>query len=176
MTRLFFILIIMGLMISVNGQYLKNLEGQPFSNEALQITLYNTQGDQTTLGAVLEKLKGNIVFIDIWASWCRACIVEADYTREIQKDYKESPIVYLFLSSDVDYKLWLKGLSAINLDGNHYRIDPAFKKTIQNFLKIKGIPYYVLLNKEGNIYDAKAPWPHLPKIRSELDMLLNVSK
>ena len=162
--------------LQIKSQYLKNLTGQPLSDEVLQIVLYNTKGEKTSMGDVLEKLKGSIVYIDIWASWCKACILESEYTKEIQKDYKDKKIAFLFLSSDTDYKQWLKGLSVINLDGNHYRIDPENKKTIQNFFKIRGIPYYILLTDQGNIYDAKAPWPHIQKMRNELDMLLSISK
>jgi thiol-disulfide isomerase/thioredoxin len=160
----------------IKSQYLKNLTGQPLSDEVLQIVLYDTKGEKTSMGDVLEKLKGNIIYMDIWASWCKACIVESEYTKEIQKDYKDKKIAFLFLSSDTDYKQWLKGLSVINLEGSHYRIDPENKKTIQSFFKIRGIPYYVLLTNQGNIFDAKAPWPHLPKMRSELDMILSISK
>jgi thiol-disulfide isomerase/thioredoxin len=158
------------------GQSLKNLSGQPFPEEILKSVVYNTKGQSTTLGHVLDSLKGNVVMIDFWASWCRACITESEFTKKIQKDYKEQKIVFLFLSTDTDYKQWLRGLAVINLDGVHFRIDPAWKKGIQDLLKIRGIPYYVLLDHENKIYDPKAPWPHLQKLRNELDMLLSLMK
>jgi thiol-disulfide isomerase/thioredoxin len=158
------------------GQPLKNLSGQPFPEEILKSVVYNTRCQETTLGQVLDSLKGNAILIDFWASWCKACITESEFTKEIQKDYKEEKIKFLFLSTDTDYKQWLRGLSVINLDGVHYRIDPANKKGIQDYLKIRGIPYYVLLDHENKIYDPKAPWPHLQKLRNELDMLLSLMK
>lgn len=162
--------------LKMNGQPLKNLSGQTFPVEILKSVLYDTRGQVTTLGHVLDSLKGNIIFIDFWASWCKACITESEYTKEVQKDYKEEKIAFLFLSTDTDYKQWLRGLTVINLDGVHYRIDPQWKKGIQDLFKIRGIPYYVLLDHENKIYDPKAPWPHLQKLRNELDMMLSLMK
>lgn len=161
---------------AANAQHQKNLSGQPFSDEVLQSVLYNTRGNQTTLGQVIDSLKGKAILIDFWASWCKACITEAPFTKKLQQDYKDQKIVFLFLSTDTDYKQWLRGLTVINLDGEHYRIDPSSKKKIQEFLKIRGIPYFVLLDHDGNIYDPKAPWPHVPKLKNTIDMLLSLSK
>ncbi len=169
---LFFVCLFFGLM--VRGQSQKNMEGQPFSEKVLKSILYNTRGQQTTLGHVIDSLKGNAILIDFWASWCKACITEAPYTKELLQDYKNQKIVFLFLSTDSDHKQWLRGLSAINLDGIHFRIDPASKKSIQDFLKIRGIPYYVLLDNQGHIYDPKAPWPHVEKLKNTIDILLKL--
>jgi thiol-disulfide isomerase/thioredoxin len=172
-----FLAVVLVLAISgkISAQYYKTIEGQPFSDEVLRSVVYNTKGDSSSLANVIQSLNGKIVFIDFWASWCKACIIESEYTKKIQQDFKDKDIAFLFLSTDTNYKLWLRGLSEINLDGYHYRIEPMSKKNIQNFLKIKGIPYYVLLTNEGKIYDAKAPWPHLKKMRDEIDRLLSIS-
>jgi thiol-disulfide isomerase/thioredoxin len=162
--------------VQLEAQYLRSLEGQPFPEVVLNSVLYKTNGDKTSLAEVIDGLKGKCILIDFWASWCKGCIAEAEYTQKIQSDYKEAKISFLFLSTDTEHKLWLRGLPEINLDGNHYRIEPDSKKDIQNFLKIRGIPYYVLLDNDGNIYDAKAPWPHLQKLRDEIDRLLSITR
>jgi len=175
MKQIFTLGLLLVLATQSESQHIKNIEGLPFSDEVLNSVLYTTKGDSTSLAYVISGLSGKIVFLDFWASWCKACLVESEYTKKIQQEYKDKPITFLFLSTDTNYKLWLKGLSDINLDGSHYRIKPESKKNIQNYLKIKGIPYYVLLDKDGKIYDGKAPWPHLQKMRDEINMLLSIS-
>jgi thiol-disulfide isomerase/thioredoxin len=174
MRYLLFISVFLSCSGFVKSQYLKNLSGQAFTEEVLESVLYTTKGEKTSLGQVLDSLKGKIVLIDFWASWCRTCVGEAPHILRLQKEYAGKKLAFLFLSTDIDYKQWLKGLSVINLDGFHYRIDPESKKNIQNYLKIRGIPYFVLLDKESKIYDPKAPWPHIEKLKNELDMLLNL--
>lgn len=121
---------------------------------------------------MLDELKGNDVLIDFWASWCKTCAREMEYTLDLQKNFEGKPIVFLFISTDTDYKQWLLGLGRVNVPGKHYRIDESSKKQIKEFLKIKGIPYYVLLDKESYIFDPKASWPHLEKLKNEIDQLL----
>jgi thiol-disulfide isomerase/thioredoxin len=156
------------------GQYLKSIEGQAFPEHILQSVLYNTSGKETTLGAVLDGQKGNTILIEFWASWCKACLSQAESMKKIHQDYKNKKLVFLYLSTDTEFKQWIRGLSNLNLDGLHYRIDEESKKGIQNYLKIKGVPYYLLLNKDGHVFNAKMPWPHLQKFRDALDMLLHL--
>ncbi|MDF1546779.1 MAG: TlpA disulfide reductase family protein [Bacteroidales bacterium] len=159
---------------NLQAQYLKNLQGQPFSDEVLGSTLYTTDGKSSTFAKVLDTQKGNIILVDFWASWCGTCIKEMEFTRKLQKEYKGKKVTFMFLSTDVDYKKWIRGLATINMEGVHYRIDEASKPAIKEFLKIRGIPYYVLLDKEGQIYDPKAPWPHQEKLKNSIDLLLEL--
>ena len=174
MKNFFTILISVGFFINTNAQYLKNLQGQPFSDEVLGSVLYDTKGKSTTLANVLDGLKGNIVLIDFWASWCGTCQREMPYSKELQKQYKGKKVAFLFLSTDIDYKKWIRGLATINIEGHHYRIDVESKKAIKEFLKIRGIPYYVILDKSSHIYDPKAKWPHQEKLKNSMDLLLQV--
>ena len=49
--------------------------------------------DGKTVG--LEALKGKVVFINFWASWCPPCLEEARELETIWKDLKESDVVFL---------------------------------------------------------------------------------
>jgi len=170
----FAILISVVFCMNANSQYLKNLQGQPFSDEVLESVIYDTKGQSTTLANVLHKLKGNIVLIDFWASWCKTCQREMPYSKQLQKGYEEEKVAFLFLSTDTDYKKWIRGLATINIEGHHYRIDVESKKAIKEFLKIRGIPYYVILDKSSHIYDPKAKWPHHVKLKNSIDLLLQI--
>lgn len=174
MKRFIIIFFIFLLVQNTHAQYLKNLQGQPFSDEVLGSKLFNSAGKSTTLAEVLQGLKGNIILVDFWASWCGTCIREMPYSKELQKYYKGKNVVFLYLSTDTDYKQWLRGLGIINIEGQHYRIDEPSKKAIKEFLKIRGIPYFVILDREGNIYDAKALWPHQEKLKNSIDLLLEL--
>ncbi len=153
---------------------MKNLQGQPFSDEVLASVLYNTKGEETSLSKVLDGLKGNIVLINFWASWCGTCKREFPHLIDLQKKYTGKKVVFLFLSTDTDYKKWIRGLATINVDGLHYRIDVNSKPSIKNFLKIRGIPYYVILDKSNHIYDPKAKWPHQEKLKNSIDLILKI--
>jgi len=174
MKYLIFILLLLNTALSSDAQNLKSLKGNAFSEEVLNSVLYKTNLEKTTLRDVIAECKGNAILVDFWASWCGTCAREMEYSKDLQKKYQGQKIVFMFLSTDTDYKQWLLGLGRINIDGKHYRIDEPSKKTIKAFLKIKGIPYYVLLDKEGYIFDPKASWPHLENLTNTIDNLLKL--
>lgn len=156
------------------GQNLKSLKGNKFTDEILSTVLFTTSGEKTNLGKVIEELNGNAVLVDFWASWCKTCAREMEYSKKLQDEFKGKKITFLFLSTDTDYKQWLLGLGRIDIDGRHYRIDEPSKKKIKEYFKIKGIPYYILLDKEGYIFDPKASWPHQETLKNEIDLLLSL--
>lgn len=174
MKYIYTVLLVIAFSISLKAQYYKNIQGQPFSSEVLDSELYSTDEKKTSLNVVLDSLKGNIVLIDFWASWCKTCHREMPYLKKLQKSYENEKIEYLFLSTDTEYKKWIRGLANINMKGHHYRIDVASKKDIQDYLKIRGIPFYVILDKSGNIYDPKAKWPHSEKLKNTIDLLIKL--
>jgi len=173
--KYFLAILFFGISFLAEAQSLKGLKGNLLSNEVLNSVLYTTKQEKTTLREVLAQLKGNAVLIDFWASWCKTCAREMEFSKEMEKNYKGQKIVFLFLSTDTDYKQWLLGLGRVNIEGKHYRIEETSKKEIKNYFKIKGIPYYVLLDKEGYIYDPKASWPHLEALKNEIDKLLQLN-
>jgi thiol-disulfide isomerase/thioredoxin len=156
------------------AQSVNSLKGNKLSDDLLNSILYKTNEEKTTLREVLEELKGNAILVDFWASWCKTCAREMDYSKELEKYFESKKIVFLFLSTDTDYKQWLLGLGRINIAGKHYRIDEPSKKRIKEYFKIKGIPYYVLLDKEGYIFDPKASWPHVERLKNEIELLLSL--
>lgn len=64
---------------------------------APNFTLEDRNGDSVSL----TDLRGKLVFIDVWASWCNPCIAEIPYFKELQKDYQESNIHFVSISMDM---------------------------------------------------------------------------
>lgn len=104
MKKVLIAILILSTSLQINAQYLKNLQGQPFSDEVLKSILYDTKGVSTSLEKVLDGVKGNIVLINFWASWCGTCKREMPYVKELQKEFKGKKVAFLFLSTDTDYK------------------------------------------------------------------------
>ena len=134
-----------------------------------QVTLYRTDGSRTTLGTVLDSLAGRVVFIDFWASWCGPCLREMPFSKELQQHFAGRKVAFLYLSTNSDRGSWLKGMERIGMPGHHYRIEPLEKNRFKKYFRIPGIPYYVILGRQGKVFLADAPWPHDKQCRKKIE-------
>ncbi len=115
---------------------------------APEISLPNT--DNKTVK--LSSLKGKVVLIDFWASWCGPCRKENPNVVKLYKKYKSSGFEILSVSLDQDPVAWKK---AIKDDGliwpNHVSDLMGWQTPLTQQYGFNSIPYTVLVNKEGNI-------------------------
>lgn len=126
-----------------------------FSNEALSEELYTINGATTTFEKVLKKQLGKKMVIDIWASWCRDCLVSLPRTKMLQEKYPE--VTFLFLSVDKNKNAWKNGIKKHNITGLHYNLPQGMDDgKLVNFLNLGWIPRYLVIDENGKIALFKA--------------------
>ena len=118
----------------------------------------------------LSDFKGKYVYIDIWATWCGPCQREIPHLQKLEEKYHGKDIYFVSISCDNYKKAWwnrwwavVKGIQF------HFGNGDAFK----NDYMIKGIPRFILLDKEGKIISVDMSRPSDPKTIAKLDELLN---
>lgn len=107
-----------------------------------------------TLGQTfqIDSLRGKIVLIDVWATWCVACRAQIPDLRQVYKKYHGKGFEIIGIAIDDDKKKWLE---AIAKDKQAWPQFSEFKKLSQTkFMQrffLYGIPVNYLLDGEGNI-------------------------
>jgi thiol-disulfide isomerase/thioredoxin len=69
----------------------------------------NLKGDSVSLSS----LKGKILYIDFWATWCKPCIEEFPYSKKLMQSIPskfQKDIAFLFISVDDTEELWKRVL------------------------------------------------------------------
>ena len=125
-----------------------------FSDEALQDEFISINQQELTLSSILTKHKGEKILIDIWASWCRDCIVTLPELKKLQN---ENPDVhFVFLSLDKSKERWARAIDLLKIKGDHYYMKTGKKGALGKFLNLWWIPRYVAVNEFGEITLFKA--------------------
>lgn len=130
-----------------------------------------------------DRFEGKTVFVDIWGTTCKPCLMEFDYADELKEKYKNKPVDFLYLCSvdRVDHRVrWKDIIQKKQLRGYHVMIDAALYGKIWNDDlgdKIKNkfwIPhYFILKNGEIVVYKA-APPSSKEKLYNQIDSVLSL--
>ena len=125
-----------------------------FSKEVLNDTFITLDGDDIQFKNVLARHQGKQVVINVWASWCKDCIVGLPDLKALQEEFKKADFV--FLSVDRNEEVWKRSLKKYDLQGDHYFIPDGQKGVFGDFLNSNWIPRYMVIDKQGNIKLFKA--------------------
>ncbi len=100
----------------------------------------------------LSDLKGKVVLIDFWASWCGPCRRENPNVVNLFKKYNKDGFEVYSVSLDKTAEPWLK---AIQTDGliwkNHVSDLKGWQNEAAKAYGVNSIPYTMLIDKEGKI-------------------------
>ena len=120
-----------------------------FSEAALNDEFTTLNGDSILFKTILENHKGNTVFIDVWASWCKDCLESLPSVKALQA--KHSEVDFVYLSLDKTQKAWKKGVDRLEIKGDHYLMQSGWKGAMGTFLDLDWIPRYMIIDKQGTI-------------------------
>ncbi|MBK7030654.1 MAG: TlpA family protein disulfide reductase [Bacteroidales bacterium] len=117
----------------------------------------------------LSSLRGKVVLIDFWASWCGPCRKENPNVVKAYAKYKEKGFEVFSVSLDKDRESWLKAIATDKLVWpNHVSDLKYWKSAGAAAYGVTAIPFTVLIDKEGKIVAKKLRGEELEKKLSEL--------
>lgn len=96
----------------------------------------------------LKDFKGKYTFVNFWASWCVPCIKNIPEFEKFKELYKDQKINFVSISIDKSQENWQNSLVLNKLTGINL-IDP--EGILKSFYKIQGIPFYVIIDPDGNL-------------------------
>lgn len=128
----------------------------------------DTKGKQVSL----NDLKGKVVYIDVWATWCGPCKTEIPHLEKLQESFHDQPVAFVSVSIDQNKAAWSKMIKEKNLTGTQLIADKAGNSQICKDYKIQGIPRFILIDQAGNIVNAQEDRPSRGTVKGKIDDLL----
>ncbi len=100
----------------------------------------------------LDDLRGNVVLLDFWATWCGPCRAALPRIRQIAKKFDGQPLVILSISLDEDETKWKEFVGKNEMTWLQYR-DGDFKGEISTIFGVKAIPHTFTIDADGVLQD-----------------------
>jgi peroxiredoxin len=101
----------------------------------------------------LSQLRGKVVLIDFWASWCRPCRIENPNVKRVYERFRSKGFEILGVSLDRDHESWVKAIKDDGLPWKHVSDLQFWSNAAAQEYGVTGIPYTVLVDREGRILE-----------------------
>ncbi len=124
----------------------------------------------------LSSLRGKVVLVDFWASWCQPCRVENPNVVRLYDKYHDKKLgnangfeVYS-VSLDQEKSKWVSAIQKDNLKWDAHVSDLKFwKSEAARIYNISSIPYTVLIDEKGVIIGKNLRGPALERALSNMN-------
>ena len=119
----------------------------------------------------LSDLRGKVIFVNFWASWCKPCEQEAPALEDAWQYYQvDGRVVFLgvdYVDTEPAARVFLKKFNATYPNG------PDIGTTVSQLFRIKGVPETYIIDVNGILRYVKiGPFSSADEIKSIVDPLL----
>lgn len=116
----------------------------------------------------LESLKGKVIYLDLWATWCGPCMQEMPQFEKLKQKYKDKNIAFVSLSIDENTGIWKKNVADRKADGIQWFIS---RNKLLDY-NVVTIPRTIIIDRLFKIADLNAPMPSSKMTEKIIDELL----
>jgi thiol-disulfide isomerase/thioredoxin len=137
---------------TVSGAYSQS-QGLEIGQHAPEIRLSSPEGDTIALST----LKGKVVLVDFWASWCAPCLEEQPELAVLYRKYKNAVFTngngfeIFGVSLDSQRKPWEGSIKRLNIDWPQVSDLKFWSSQVAKTYKIQALPFNVLIDGDGVI-------------------------
>jgi len=95
----------------------------------------------------VEDLRGKVVVLDFWGTWCPPCVSAVPSLRELNKKYSKDPAFMMVgISTRDDEDTWRSFIAENKMTWRHTRDETG---AVQRAFKVRGFPTYLVIDHEG---------------------------
>lgn len=164
-----------------DGSFLRPIIEKPnvtsIDGYTYDLVLKNITGNILPLAEVIEKHRGKVIYMDMWASSCSPCRKEMPASRRLKDRLDSDGVIFMYISSDRNESDWKRAVKEYDLGdiGENYWIVSAESKFLTE-IKFRYIPRYLIFDTDGRLVNLDAPRPSSSEIINEIGKYIDWKK
>jgi thiol-disulfide isomerase/thioredoxin len=107
----------------------------------------------------LSDLKGKVVYLGFWATWCRQCVGEMISEKKTKDVLKNKPVAFVYVSLDKDTTASMRIARKYKIDGIFHFASGGWNAKEAQLYGVQGMPAYFLIDRDGKIAVQNPPTP-----------------
>ncbi len=122
----------------------------------------------------LEDLRGQTLYIHLWATWCNPCGLEFIQGKMLKEELGAANVQFVHVSIDdeSDWQKWVDQITKEQPEGIQLIAAPKWKSKLEADYNIHHVPRYLLIDANSKIVSANAPRPSDPAARELIESTL----
>ena len=136
---------------------------------APDFTLTDSSGSRVKLSA----LKGKVVLLDFWATWCHGCQIEIPWYMDFERKYDSAGLVAIGVSMDEDG--WKAVRPYLKEHALNYPVVIATKDVAKEYGGLPSLPVTLLIDRQGNVAESHAGMVDKDDFEKKIKLLLHDS-
>ena len=121
---------------------------------------------------LIKPFKGKVILVDIWATWCGPCRAAHPLMEPVKAQFDDKDVVFLYLAGEDSPENTWKNMIA-DIPGSHYRLNKEQWDYLSKSLNVRGVPTYLILDRDGNQTYYTTGFPGADTMKRELNKALN---
>jgi thiol-disulfide isomerase/thioredoxin len=105
--------------------------------------LINSKGEKVAM----EELRGKVIFMNIWATWCPPCVAEMPGINDLYKDIDKEKVAFIMLSVDQNFQ---KAIDFNNRKGYDFEVY-SLEGGLPQMYQTQSIPSTFVIDADGEL-------------------------
>ena len=127
--------------------------------------------DATGSPVKLSSLKGKVVLLDFWATWCTGCKVEIPWYMEFENKYGKEGLAAIGVSMDDDG--WKSVKPFLQEHKLNYPVVIGTQEVVNEYGGLPSLPVTMLIDRQGKIAESHAGMVNKDEFEKKIRQLLH---
>lgn len=117
---------------------------------------------------LIDKYKNKVIYVEVWATWCKPCIEGMLTIPGLQKHFAGKDVVFVNVCLESKPDEWKGAINKHGFAGENYYLNNDATKLFKDEYNLSCFPASLLIDRNGNLHN---PAPHLSEINLVKDKI-----